>query len=411
MSWRKTDIEHLRLEFVWIAREPEVSKAETCRQFGISRKTGYKWLRRFQAEGPPGLAVRTCRPLSSPLGASGAVVAAICRLRKDHESWGPKKLRVLLAREGFRPTEIPGLVTIGRILQRSGLSVAKRRGRPRQWPQTTPLNDAPGPNDVWTVDFKGWWRTGDGKRCEPLTVRDLYSRYILCLRPMKRCRNKDVKRVFEELFEHYGLPKVIRSDNGGPFASLTAPHGLTRLSAWWLTLGIRPDRIEPGHPEQNGGHERMHRDIAQEIAKKPAATWDEEKARLEQWRVEYDLQRPHEALGMKTPGAIYHCSARRLPQVVPYAYPVTFERHRVRENGCIRVDGKDGYLSQALTGLEVGLERLGTTGWRVWFCDLNVRESDPKPETQHLLVLPMIPETAEKCNLCPDNKVLPMSCT
>ena len=411
MSWRRNDIEHLRMEFIWIACEDGVSMTEVCRQFVISRKTGYKWLRRYQAEGPAGLAVRTCRPLSSPLSASGAVVAAIYGLRKKHESWGPKKLRVLLAREGFRPTEIPSLVTIGRILQRSGLSVAKRRGRPRRWPQTSPLHEAPGPNDVWTVDFKGWWRTGDGKRCEPLTVRDLYSRYILCLRPMKRSRSKDVRRVFEELFEHYGLPKVIRSDNGGPFASLTAPHGLTRLSAWWLTLGIKPDRIEPGHPEQNGGHERMHRDIASEVARKPAATWDEEKARLERWRIEYDVQRPHEALGMKTPGAVYRCSVRKLHQVVPYAYPATFEQHCVRENGCIRIGGKDVYLSQALTGLEVGLERLGATGWRVWFCGLNIRENDPKPEVKELLALPLLPELVKNCNLSPDNKVLPMSCT
>lgn len=409
MSWRKTDIEHLRLEFVWIAGEVGVSMTEVCRQFGISRKTGYKWLRRYQAAGPPGLAVRTCRPLASPLSASGAVVAAICRLRHQHESWGPKKLQVLLAREGFRTMEIPSRVTIGRVLKRSGLSVTKHRGRPRRWSQTTPRHDAPGPNDVWTVDFKGWWRTGDGKRCEPLTVRDLYSRYILCLRPMKRSRGEDVRRVFEELFEHYGLPQVIRSDNGGPFASLTAPLGLTRLSAWWLTLGIKLDRIDPGQPQQNGGHERMHRDIASEIARQPAATWDEEKARLEQWRIEYDLHRPHEALGMKTPGEIYHCSRRRLHQVMPYVYPVTLERHRVHKNGCIRVGGKDVYLSQALTGLEVGLERLGTTDWRIWFCDHNLRETNPKPAAQPLPALPMIPERAQNCNLCPDNKVLPMS--
>jgi hypothetical protein len=228
---------------------------------------------------------------------------------------------------------------------------------------------------------------------------------------MKRSRSKDVRRVFEELFERYGLPRVIRSDNGGPFASLTAPHGLSRLSAWWLTLGIKPDRIEPGHPEQNGGHERMHRDIAGEVAKKPSATWDEERSRLERWRIEYDVERPHEALGMKTPGAVYHCSVRKLHQVVPYAYPAMFERHCVRENGCIRIGGRDVYLSQALAGLEVGLERLGATGWRVWFCDLNIRESDPKPKTQQLLALPLLPELVKNCNLSPDNKVLPMSCT
>jgi hypothetical protein len=228
---------------------------------------------------------------------------------------------------------------------------------------------------------------------------------------MKRSRSKDVRRVFEELFERYGLPRVIRSDNGGPFASLTAPYGLTRLSAWWLTLGIKPDRIEPGHPEQNGAHERMHLDIAGEVARKPSATWDEERARLERWRIEYDVERPHEALGMKTPGAVYHCSARKLHQVVPYAYPAMFGRFYVRENGCIRIGGRDVYLSQALTGLEVGLERLGATGWRVWFCDLNVRESDPKPKTQQLLALPLLPELVKNCNLSPDNNVLPMSCT
>ena len=228
---------------------------------------------------------------------------------------------------------------------------------------------------------------------------------MLCLRRMKRRGKVVVKRVFEVLFEHCGVPKVIRGDVGGPFACPAAGHGLTGLSAWWLTVGIGADRIERGHREQKGGHERMHGDIAEEIAKKRAATWDDEIARLEEWRVEYDLQRLHEALGMNTPGAIYHCSARRLPEVVPYACPVTFERLCVREYGCIRVDGKDGYLSQARTGLEVGLERLGTTGRRVWFCDLNVRESDPKPETQLLLALPMIPETAEKCNLCSDNTV------
>ena len=411
MAWEKTDLEHLRMEFVWIATTPGVSMSEACRQFRISRKTGYKWRHRFRVDGLPGLAVRTCRPIKSPLSASGEVVAAIGRLRNRHSSWGPRKLQARLPGEGIRPAAIPSRVTIGRILHRLGLTVAKRRGRPRRWPQTSPLNDEQGPNDVWTVDFKGWWRTKDGKRCEPLSVRDLYSRYILCLRPLKRRRASDVRRVFEELFEHYGLPKTIRSDNGAPFASLTAPHGLTQLSAWWLTLGIRLDRIQPGHPQQNGAHERMHRDVAQEIARKPAETWDEEKIRLEHWRVEYDTQRPHEALGMKTPGDIYRCSRRKLSQTAPYAYPATLERHRVRSNGCIRISRKDVHLSRALVGREVGVERLGVVGWRVWFCDLKLLENLLHTEDQQLPSSPATAEPPQNCNPSPDIKLLPMSCT
>jgi putative transposase len=411
MAWRKTDLEHLRVDFVWIADSPGVSMAEACRQFGISRKTGYKWRHRFQAEGLPGLADRTCRPIKPPLQASGEVVAAISRLRQQHPYWGPKKLQARLPNEGIRPPAIPSRTTIGRILHRLGLTVAKRRGRPRLWPQTTPLSDAPGPNDVWTVDLKGWWRTRDGRRCEPLTVRDLYSRYILCLRPLKRHRAKDVRRVFEELFEHYGLPRTIRSDNGTPFASLTAPHGLTQLSAWWLSLGIRLDRIQPGHPEQNGGHERMHLDVAQEIAREPAETWDAERLRLERWRVEYNLERPHEALGMKTPGTVYRCSDRKLAAIVPYGYPATLERHRVRHNGCIRINRQDVHLSNALVGLEVGVERLGRAGWRVWFCDLKLRENLLATEDQQLPALVRTPATSSNCNPSPDNKLLPMSCS
>ena len=311
MSWRATGVEHLRAEFVLVASEREVSKSAACREFGISRKTGYKWLRRYAELGLDGLVDRSRRPRSSPLQASGAVVVELVRLRQAHPHWGPKKLRALLLRTGIRPEEIPGLATVGRILLRAGLSEAKGRGRPRRWEPTGPMQTAAGPNDVWTVDFKGWWRTGDRRRCEPLGIRDLYSRYILCLRPMRRRRVEDVRAVFAEVFERYGLPAVIRSDNGSPFASLTGPHGLTRLSAWWRTLGIKLDRIEPGHPEQNGGHERMHRDLAQEIEGQPAATLEEEAKRLKRWRVEYNVHRPHEALAMKTPGDVYRCSRRR----------------------------------------------------------------------------------------------------
>jgi transposase InsO family protein len=397
------------MDYVLIAREPEVSMSEACRQFRISRRTGYKWLRRYEEHGLPGLADGSRRPKSSPLQVGGDVVVEIIGLRTKHKSWGPKKLQARLARTSIDPSEVPSVATIGRILRRSGQSEARGRGRPHRCPPTGPLSKAQGPNDVWTVDFKGWWRTRDGKRCEPLSIRDLFSRYILCLRPVLRRHTDDVRQVFEEVFERYGLPSIIRSDNGGPFASLTGPHGLTQLSAWWRSIGIKLERIDPGHPEQNGGHERMHKDLAEEIQEQPGATVAEEAQRLERWRVEFNLVRPHEALAMKLPGEVYHRSSRNLGDARPYVYPLDLVRRHVRRDGCILISGQSVYLSQALGKLDVGLERLSATGWRVWFCDLAVSEiyldgdrvlrrtpaSEAKPVT-------------ENCNPCPDNKVLPM---
>jgi transposase InsO family protein len=374
MSWKASGVEHLRAEFVLVASEPEVSKSAACREFGISRKTGYKWLRRYAELGLAGLADRSRRPRTSPLQVSGNVVVELVRLRQAHPYWGPKKLYALLVRNGFRREELPSMATLGRILQRAGMSEPKGRGRPRRWEPTEPVQAAAGPNDVWTVDFKGWWRTGSGERCEPLGIRDLYSRYILCLRPMRRRRVEDVRAVFAEVFARYGLPDAIRSDNGSPFASLAGPHGLTRLSAWWRTLGVRLDRIEPGHPEQNGSHERMHRDLAQEVEGQPAATLEEETRRLERWRLEYNVHRPHEALAMKTPGEVYRCSRRKLKDVKPYRYPVGYLLRRVDCDGCIVLNSQYFRISHALVKAEVGLERLDETRWQVWFCDLAVKE-------------------------------------
>ena len=345
MSWKATGVEHLRAEFVLLASEADVSKSAACREFGISRKTGYKWLRRYAELGLAGLGDRSRRPRSSPLQVAGSVVVELVRLRRAHPHWGPKKLRALLLRHGYRREELPSTATLGRILRRVGLSETKGRGRPRRWEPEGPLEAAAGPNDVWTVDFKGWWRTGDGQRCEPLGIRDLYSRYILCLRPMRRRRVEDVRAVFAEVFERYGLPGVIRNDNGSPFASLNGPYGMTRLSAWWKTLGIRLDRIAPGHPEQNGSHERMHRDLAEEIEGQPAATLEKEARRLKRWRVEYNVHRPHEALAMKTPGEVYRCSRRKLRDVKAYVYPVGYLLRRVDSSGSIVLHNRDFPIS------------------------------------------------------------------
>src|SRR5512143_1084335 len=289
-----------------------------------------------------------------------------------------------------------------------GWTEAKGRGRPR--PQralpTAPLSVAGCPNRVWTADFKGWWRTRDGQRCEPLTIRDLFSRYILCLRPMAWRSTEAVRQAFAEVFRRYGLPDIIRSDNGSPFASITGPGGLTRLSAWWLSLGIKPERIMPGHPEQNGGHERMHGDIARAIESAPAASVAEETVRLERWRVEFNAERPHEALDMKTPADIYHCSSRHLSDVKPYVYPAGFDRRRVQEDGCIHFRGQCVNFSEALGKMEVGLQLVSENRWQVWFCDLVVGGLESKKGRIRRCPAAGNPPLGNKdCNPCPDNKV------
>jgi hypothetical protein len=289
-----------------------------------------------------------------------------------------------------------------------GWTEAKGRGRPR--PQralpTEPLSGAERSNRVWTADFKGWWRTRDGQRCEPLTIRDLFSRYILCLRPMAWRSTEAVRQAFTEVFRRYGLPDIIRSDNGSPFASITGPCGLTRLSAWWLSLGIKPERIMPGHPEQNGGHERMHGDIARAIESAPAASVAEETVRLERWRMEFNVERPHEALVMKTPADVYHCSPRHLSDVKPYVYPDGFEKRRVQEDGCIHFRGQCVNFSEALGRMEVGLQSVSENRWCVWFCDLAVGGLESKNGNIRRCPAADNPPPGDgNCNPCPDNKV------
>jgi transposase InsO family protein len=376
MGWKESSVMHERCRFVLDAMARGANISELCGRYGVSRKTGYKWLERYQQEGPAGLYDRSRRPHNSSLVTSGEMVVAVIRLRLQWSTWGPKKIQVLLLRR-FPPDKVPSQSTIGRILQDCGLTRTKGRGRPRRWHPGDGRGVAAAPNDLWTVDFKGWWHTRDGRRCEPLTIRDGYSRYVLALRGMTSTRSDGVRRIFEEVFEQYGLPKVIRSDNGGPFACTRALAGLTRLSAWWKALGIGLDRIEPGHPEQNGGHERMHRDIRQELQSIGGRDLKDQQERFDLWRMEFNTHRPHEALEMKTPTQLYRLSPRlytgERPQVV---YPAHFQVRPVRHNGDIRFAGGRRFVSEALAGWPVGLESLEQGRIRVWFADLCLGETD-----------------------------------
>ncbi|MCP4409940.1 MAG: transposase, partial [Gammaproteobacteria bacterium] len=290
MPWQEAITVKLREEFVLKALEPYSNVSELCRAYGISRKTGYKWIKRFREGGIEGLADRSRRPHTSPLRASGEVVLRVIELRRRHKTWGPKKLRVVLLRS-IPQRDAPSVRTIARILKRAGL--VRPIGRPRgrnvsMAPTERPEVVATSPNELWTVDFKGWWRTRDGKRAEPLTVRDAHSRYVICAKLLESTKAHPVQSVFKGLFEHYGLPKAILVDNGAPFVSMHSRAGLTSLSAWWVALGIQMVRGRPGHPQDNGGHERMHLDLRFEVEDIAADNLEMQREVLEDWRQRFN---------------------------------------------------------------------------------------------------------------------------
>lgn len=369
MSWKNNDLEHIRMEFVMLAREEGVNRSELCRLFHISRKTGYKWINRYFKEGLSGLVEQSKRPHTLSNEISGEVIMKIVETRNQHTSWGPKKIKEII-RRSKEVKSVPSVSSIARILKRLALSESKGRGRRKSVPREKVMSKPNGCNSIWTVDFKGWWRLKNGEICEPLTIRDLYSRYLLCVKPMKKKGTLDVEKVFRELFSRYGLPDKIRSDNGTPFASVRSPIGFSKLSAWWRTLGIEHERIRPGHPEENGSHERFHRDIAVEIESEPSENFETETARLEKWRQEYNYIRPNEAIEMKVPGEAYRRSKRKLGRINFAVYPSEFKTETVKKNGCIPLEGKYVYLSTVFAGLDIGLEKTAAGQTNIWFCDL-----------------------------------------
>src|SRR6516162_668040 len=349
MRWKKIEPMNQRKEFVLKSFHSQNFRA-LCEEYGISTKTGYKWQKRFIEDGALGLEEKSRRPLSHAKELSEAVVCEIIRLKTKHKFWGARKLRDIYARTH---PEVPSESTFKRVLERSGL-VEKRRLRHRsQTGRICTGRKASAPNQVWTVDFKGWWYTEKGERCEPLTVRDEYSRYLLELRAVQNARWETIQACFERLFERNGLPEAIRSDNGVPFASSTGVLGLSRLSAWWVALGIDLERSRPGKPQDNGAHERLHRDISQELECLGKNVTQEA---LDLWRHQFNYQRPHEALEMRCPGELYHNSTRKyLGGVQELLYDDMIVR-RVNDSGHIRFKGQSLFISQSLSGWNLGLK-------------------------------------------------------
>jgi putative transposase len=352
MPWREVCPMDEKMRLVEAVLADEESMTELCAEFGVSRKTGYKWLKRYAEAGPAGLRDGSHAPQVVPWAISQAQREAILGVRQAHPSWGPKKLRVKL--ELRAPEQRwPAPSTIGDLLRRAGLSRARRQRR-RSVPNPGALRVAVSANEVWCIDFKGWFRTGDGARCDPLTVSDAFSRYLLCSRVVSAPGYSACRSALERVFREYGLPRVIRSDNGAPFASLGA-GGLSRLGVWWVKLGILPERIAPGRPEQNGRHERMHKTLKAETAAPPAANLGQQQQRFDRFRQEYNHERPHEALGQTTPAQHYAASLRRYPaRLEDPVYPPDYQLRRVRSNGEIKWEGEKLFLSMPLIGELVG---------------------------------------------------------
>lgn len=365
MPWEERDVMDERTKFLGECLKRERSIREICEEFGISRKTGYKWIGRFQEAGPRGLYDRSRAPNHHPDRVSEEVETAIIRVRERFPRRGPRKLRGWLVNH-YPEISWPSVSTIGRILDRHGM-IVRRVDRRRTPPWTQPFQECTAPNAVWCADFKGWFITGDGYRCEPLTVTDGFSRYALACRVLPRTTQRYVRPVFEQLFREYGLPWAIRTDNGSPFAT-RALGGLSRLAVWWIKLGILPERIDPGCPEQNGRHERFHRTLKEETALPPKATLVDQQQAFDYFRRDYNEDRPHEALDDIPPARVYTASSRPYPSRLPeMVYPGNMIIRKVRPSGRIRWRGGELYISEALIGEPVAFDPIDDTTFQIYY--------------------------------------------
>lgn len=362
MSWKETCAMNEKLLFVADVQNEELSFTEACRRRGISRKTGYKLWERYRAHGHAGLQERSRAPLHHPNAVAQEVVATVLAARRRHPSWGPRNLRDWLVRR-WPEGDWPAASTVGAILARHGL-VHPRRRRRHSPPYSAPFVRVDAPNVLWCADFKGQWRLADGAPCYPLTVSDSFSRTLLLCRGLPSTHGDPVRRWMERLFRERGLPLAIRTDNGNPFASVGL-GGLSRLSAWWLRLGIQPERIRPGHPEQNGRHERLHRTLAAATVQPLAAHLVAQQRRFDRFCADYNEQRSHEALGRRTPAEVYRASTRPYPARLPLIeYPTHYAVRQVRANGCIKWAGHELFVTEVLAGQPIGLLQIDETRWR-----------------------------------------------
>lgn len=367
MAWRETCVEEERFRFIEEWRRGELAFAEICRAFGVSRKTGYKWQQRYAAGGWEGLRDQSRAARHHPNQVIEDVVEEVLKARAAHPTWGPVKLQAWLAREGPE-VQWPAASTIGEILRREGLTASRKR-RCRATPNAEPLTEALEPNDVWCADYKGWFRCQDGARCDPLTISDASARFLLRCQAVDGLDYKHARPIFEGAFRKYGLPWRMRNDNGSPFASVGI-GGVSRLSLWWIQLGIRPERIRPASPQENGRHERMHRTLKQETARPPKANLRLQQQAFDAFLLEYNEERPHQALGHKTPAEMFRPSPRQYPgRIEPFEYPSNWEVRSIGSCGNMSWATVRVFIGRVFQGERIGLEPIGDGLWKLWYRD------------------------------------------
>lgn len=379
MPWRKCSVMEERLRFV--ARLLDGGgMSDVCREFGISRKTGYKIFNRYKDDGLEALTDRPRRPVRYANQLPAQIERTIVRLKKDKPHWGARKIRELLVRRLAGDVRIPARSTVHAVLDRHGL-VKRARQRRRFKAEGTALSEAVGPNDLWCADFKGEFKTGDGRYCYPLTVTDQASRMILACEALESTRQIPVIETFVRLFRERGLPAAIRSDNGLPFASPNGLYNLSKLSVFWLRLGLRLERIKPGHPQQNGRHERMHRTLKQETARPPGMNALQQQARFDDFVSEFNEERPHEALDMRTPGELYAPSSTPYEGLPEVEYPFHDKDILVTACGRICMMRKKINVSTVLAGQRLGIKEVDDGIWLVSFMHYDLGYIDLEQRT------------------------------
>lgn len=356
-----------KVQFISLVLEGSLSTAEACRTFGISRKTGYKWLNRYSSGGAGGLNELQRGPKILASGSRNPSFSKIIKVRGDHPAWGAPKIRAFLHNQGFK--KLPSVSTCGRILQRNGL--IKRKDPSDSIRFKVPLSEAKSPNDIWTVDYKGDFVLSDKIRCYPLTISDRFSRYLLCCDGFQRTTFKEAQESFQKTFKKYGLPSVIRSDNGVPFS---AANGLSRLAVWWIDLGITPEVIDPGKPYQNGQHERMHR-VLKEEAIDTRLSFAKQSERLRSYIRTYNDLRPHQGLSNQVPSDVYKKSAKKYSdKITPWSYEG--KTVKVDHRGNIYFKGQKQFISHALDQKYVGVDEVDTDLWLVNYRDFPLKYLD-----------------------------------
>jgi putative transposase len=367
MPWKETCPMDERMRFITAMMEDDDrSFAELCREFGISRKTGYKWVGRYETLGPRGLQETPREDYVRPSRLDPQVVDTLVQARKEKPRWGPLKLRAWVA-ERDPSLDLPAHSTIGKLLKDLGLIRPRRRRVRVPLHVLDPLEAATLPNSLWCADFKGHFALGDRTRCHPLTITDATSRYLIKCEALERPREEEVRQQFELAFREFGMPLKIRTDNGAPFASLAA-GGLSRLSVWWIKLGIEPERIEPGKPQQNGRHERMHRTLKDEATHPPGHTRMDQQRVFDRFRGEYNEVRPHEALGQKPPARVYAPSARVFPtELCSPQYPDSMTVRWTDPYGRISWGSRSHEIARFLAKEPIGLKEIGPNEWQLFY--------------------------------------------